>query len=343
MSELVSGPRGEMASLPYEPDKKNLALKAIDKLLTGKEFQRCELIEEPFISPAPSWQTKFLGRLVRDKAIVNYGRAVARKYKMADRGSLNSIRAILLETEESVVRHGYGNTFVLTDSLKNYLDGHLLGDGHYSKINSGGMCSAFQLEQCIAHSSWVIAAQQRLSIAGVESKITHHSPRLLPKNAGPTLLLRTKTYRTLKAERLRWYPNGKKIVPLDIHLEDPELLAQWYMGDGACQPECRRLLLSTCCFTEEENVYLRDRLGKLLGNQVYVCHMNGYPMIGIKGKATEGFLNLVRPYLDPCFAFKSRSVWTPHYCVECGVLIELRLRFARYCIKCTPYKKRISS
>lgn len=339
-SSWVSGPRGEMARLPYEPEKRSLAIRAIDKLLTGQIYERRDLIDEPFIIPAPEWQAKFLKKLAYDKAIERLGTPWSRKYQALDVHALNRIKGLLLESDESISRHGYGNRFTLTPSLRNYLDGHLLGDGHYSKINSGGMCSAFQLAQCLAHSSWVSAVAQRLSKEGVKYDINGRLPsaKSTVKNAGPSILLRTRTYRTLKAERLRWYPSGKKIVPSDICLEDPILLAQWYMGDGSCQQYSHRLLLASHGFALDENVFLRDKLQKILGNQVYIIQQGAYASLGIKGRATEVFLDMVRPHLDLCFLFKGKSVWNPLYCVTCHKLIELRQRFARYCLDCTWYK-----
>jgi len=74
----------------------------------------------------------------------------------------------------------------------------------------------------------------------------------------------------LTEQRKRWYPDGKKIVPLDIKLSK-ELLLWWYLGDGhlerkKARPAYRRVVLCTDCFEESELDFLIRLLRKELGN-----------------------------------------------------------------------------
>ena len=55
---------------------------------------------------------------------------------------------------------------------------------------------------------------------------------------------------------VRWYPNGKKIVPSNIEI-DEDMLLWWYIGDGCLirkksRPNWRRVNLATNSFDPEE-------------------------------------------------------------------------------------------
>lgn len=76
-------------------------------------------------------------------------------------------------------------------------------------------------------------------------------------------------------QRLRWYPEGKKIAPHDIDITK-SLLLWWYIGDGHLyrkkdRPNYRRVQLCTQGFTTKDVMFLIDKLkGFLSINSIYI-------------------------------------------------------------------------
>jgi hypothetical protein len=62
---------------------------------------------------------------------------------------------------------------------------------------------------------------------------------------------------TLLKERLRWYPNGKKIVPEDVRITHNSCY-WWFIGDGYNQ--YGRIMLCTESFSKKENYVLIEKL-----------------------------------------------------------------------------------
>ena len=82
--------------------------------------------------------------------------------------------------------------------------------------------------------------------------------------------LESRVHPYLTTQRTRWYIKNTKIVPKDLILTKNVLL-WWYLGDGCLErkkarPNSRRIILSTNCFTKNDNWFLIDELKKIIGN-----------------------------------------------------------------------------
>jgi len=123
----------------------------------------------------------------------------------------------------------------LTTEMLEILDGLLLSD---ASLSHSTFTSRLSLGQMESHREWVDQVSCKLGNLGLENSV-----RIRNDQAGdviikgklchrsPVVILRTKHYELLKAQRDRWYPEGKKRVPSDIILT-PEVILHWYMGDG---------------------------------------------------------------------------------------------------------------
>jgi len=94
--------------------------------------------------------------------------------------------------------------------------------------------------------------------------------------------IQTKRYEEFKYFRNRWYPNGKKEVPLDIELV-PIIIKNWYLGGGSIRRGSKnnyRIQLSTDSFNASSISLLMDLLSgldltpKSTDNRIYLYRMN---------------------------------------------------------------------
>lgn len=114
-----------------------------------------------------------------------------------------------------------------------------------------------------------------------------------------------------------FYREGRKVVPSNIDelLTNPLSLAIWYMDDGTLDNRKKyhlNAMLATYSFTFQECKLLMDTLQSNFGvkSSVTRCQMRGkvYPRLYIWAKDTIKFLDLVRPYILPCFEYKVTPV-----------------------------------
>ena len=158
--------------------------------------------------------------------------------------SIDDLSKVLGRSESSVqhklFRLGISDKhlqFSMTPELRILLDGLLLGDGNYKKNSE--YSASFRLSQKSSHRDWLdslVNVFEKQRIYTTTNTIKAHQ-RVTKKgviiNSSEHLYLYTASYTTLLAEHKRWYPDGIKIVPRDIDISNPELLAHWYMGDGS--------------------------------------------------------------------------------------------------------------
>lgn len=328
-----------MTKIPVRDERREAALLAVERLLSGQRAERSCLFK---VHPADQierlWQKPFLKRMIDEGAIGSSGTSRDRKYFCKDPGRLSVFRHLLKETDKTTIKWGYGNSFRMNEKLKAILDGIILGDGYYQ---ANHLSAALVLGQRYDRREWLEQLRSMLSAEGVESslseikEITRQLPngKILRGQRG--VVLRTRFYRTLLEERKRWYPGEKKTLPHDLDIGNPVTLAQWFMGDGHCNASSKVVGISTHCFSEAEVQSLRRDISEKLYIKSYLCHWRGYPVLQINNENAAKFIELVRPYTVSCFSYKiPKELWTPPRCVECGIEIPGMTRGARYCFSC---------
>ncbi len=105
----------------------------------------------------------------------------------------------------------------------------------------------------------------------------------------------------LTALRAKWYPNGVKIVPIDINL-DPIAIAIWFMDDGTSTPHNARFC--TEGFTIEDcNILIRELVKYDINAYTWV-NKRKQPQIVVPSKSIEAFIKLIYPYMCDSMLYK---------------------------------------
>ena len=208
------------------------------------------------------------------------------------------------------------NHVIVTHEARAFLDGLLLGDGAYAWTKRY-KSAAVTIGQADVRAAWVYWIQQQLLKFDIVSCLEEIEPHLVGGYCSKSQThCRSRYYAELLAERQRWYPEGKKIVPADIVL-DPITIALWYFGDGhlATRPDgYSQITIATNCFTEADCAILCDQLQSRYG---VTSRINKGPVVRInKQRDIEVFLNLVAPFSFPCLDYKIKQLRTEVQLVE---------------------------
>ena len=104
-----------------------------------------------------------------------------------------------------------------------------------------------------------------------------------------------------------------KRVPENIHdLLTPRAVAYWFMDDGSCKPikyKNRTYInytFSTQSFPLEDQKRLVQALQDNFSIAATIQKNHPYYRLYIRSKSTERFVELIRPYIHPCFSYKIR-------------------------------------
>lgn len=330
-----------MRTVPADEKRIAMAGVAIDLLSSGETYSKRDLFGEKF-QLERTWISRFMTRMVNEGALESSGiSTTARKYVLKNPEVLLKFKHLIQVEDVQTKEKGLGQSFVMTPDLRALLDGLLLGDGHYCKLIPGGLSCAYQMSQREDRLEWLESIKKTFDSCGIKSKITWRPEcsNFIKKTGKmlygrPSHLLRTACYWNLKQERLRWYPDGEKIIPKDVDLSNPIVLAHWYMGDGSVSTDGCAISIATCCFSEDDLMWVCQKMWDLLNIEVSIVHCSGYPHLNMHARHAEKFLSLIRPYVASCFDYKIPVIWEPIACLKCGVEIHNRSHYAKYCDNC---------
>lgn len=241
-------------------------------------------------------------------------------------------------------RWGNGNHFEQTPQLRSFFDGLLLGDGGFSKTR---LSAKYQMSQVSIHWDWIEVILSMFGENGITTK-TYIIPKYnrisngININAKESIRLRTIDYRTLLPEYNRWYINGEKVVPKDIDISDPVLLANWYMGDGSLNKNPSWWIqLHTNSFTKLDVEFLIEQFKEKLNIHANIVYWKKQPIIKLHKNNVNKFLDIIASYIVPSFDYKiPKERWIPSKCKICGIEMFELPRQQKYCLTCKfGYKK----
>jgi len=176
------------------------------------------------------------------------------------------------------------------------ITGSLLGDGHLTKPRSLKANSYFEKPQKGSRRSYLEWHYQALQ--PFSSRLNDCANTCEGKKY-PRSTFATKALPIFTDLRNKWYPNSKKIVPLDLVLT-PLSIAIWFFDDGSNHVKKRQCRFATNSFSIEECEFLCEQLEQhqiscsLSGNQIQV-HTSSYKTL----------IEMVSPYmLWDCFEYK---------------------------------------
>lgn len=215
--------------------------------------------------------------------------------------------------EATILARGYLKRVEITNELRSIIDGITIGDG--SILSKSGITGYISIGQRIDRRSWLEDLKNVLEDNGVECKKIYERDnggehyikgRLVFVKRSCDLI--TRCYVEFADERKRWYPDGKKIIPRNIQLDD-RVLAYWYMGDGSINKDTFTISFATHGFEKEDVKYLADILNKRFGYHpsIHIIRENQYKLELYRSKEITDFLKRTIKYRSGCFDYK----WKP--------------------------------
>lgn len=233
---------------------------------------------------------------------------LAKRYGVAVWSILHRLRKMQVEIRPDGVRQTLGLTSDQRVVFRTVVDGLLLGDGSICTTKP-----SMRFEQSEPRRGWVLETRDLLRTLGVSCNTTEIPEktkviegRLVVKK--PSVVLFTGVTEEIRAERQRWYPKGKKVVPPDVDLS-PRSLAYWFSGDGSYD-KAGALIFYTNSFSRKEVQRLAVGL-QALGIDAH-CVPAQRPrehkiVIAARDSAVR-FKALVGPYMPECCLYKLQHV-----------------------------------
>lgn len=219
----------------------------------------------------------------------------------------------------------------LTSVQEEILIGLLLGDGHISKKLYPGKYSdgrptsrldvlrsekdkEYLLENVESFKEFVTkkaVREQKQSSKSLDKINTARDgiPRIEKTYKGIRFM--TRNHHVFGEARLRWYPNGIKIVPKDLTYLSPLTVAIWFADDGMCTKyHDNRLTITfhTNGFTKEDVERLIDILNTQFGCKLYLKFKGTYPTIHGNDQNARILLKAIDSVFPKSMSRKS-SVW----------------------------------
>lgn len=133
--------------------------------------------------------------------------------------------------------------------------------------------------------------------------------------------------------RNKWYPNGKKQVPMDLELNDVVML-HWFLGDGNLDNK-NGISFCTDSFNKEGVYFLIDEINKL-GFESYYSNKN---RIIIPNRRVYEFLEFIGPTPVECYLHKWDSIVKQSYInrvcknPNCNNIFSAKVNHNYYCSK----------
>jgi hypothetical protein len=161
-----------------------------------------------------------------------------------------------------------GRILSMSPRLVSIIEGELLGDGHVRMVSPNSAVFTYGCKHK-NHALWLIRCFSDEGVSFInKGRPTKH---VLPQNGNTAYFFSSLSYPQLVEIRRRWYPNGKKVVPLDIALNETSV-RHWFIGDGTTffrksrpyRPS-RGIFFCTHSFTFRENHRLARHLLNDLG------------------------------------------------------------------------------
>jgi len=209
---------------------------------------------------------------------------------------LKNYNISLRSNGESIYLSGI-NYCKLSEKAIEWIEGELLGDGC---IFSASPYSA-KFTYSSKYLEYINYISNTLKSFGV--KCGKIQKRYHKKLNSYSYSFQSYTYKELLYIRNKWYPEGKKIVPIDLKLT-PLICRQWYIGDGCLKHHKGgkpNIELSTCGFSISGVEYLVNQLNKLGFRAMRWAFHN---TVGISTHSTKDFLDYIGNSPVKCYSYK---------------------------------------
>lgn len=184
---------------------------------------------------------------------------------------------------------------MLTDRQEQILLGSLLGDGYLN--HRADRNSQFQETHTVYQLEYLNWKQKEMYPFVDKVTIGHKKTQAQ---------FRSKALPQLNFYRNVFYPNGKKIIPVEVlGWLDNLAVAVWYMDDGSITTKDATIRLATCNFHISNVGMLQGWLVAKYGILSYIRLTHGkYPVLAIQHQSNDKFLSIVEPHVIPSMRYK---------------------------------------
>jgi len=184
---------------------------------------------------------------------------------------------------------------MFNQTQSNILDGLLLGD---ASIPAGQ--NLLHFSQRFDRRGYVEYVADQLGVPRDRVRDRVRQPDSRTGRSYSCSELRTLSARTFADLRVRWYPNGRKVVPRDLRIS-PECVLNWFLCDGSCSPTRgnAQLILCTDAFAPADLDFLRDLLAGA-DIDATVCGKR----LRVRQNSAARFYDYIGPCPVSCFAYK---------------------------------------
>lgn len=185
----------------------------------------------------------------------------------------------------------YARTLPLNAIQKQLVVGSLLGDA-YLMSTTAGYC--YRVNHGLTQYAYVDWKYEMLK----------EYVRTKPRKSGKCYFFRTITHPEFSHYRELFYPNGRKVVPVELLMNELTTfgLAVWMMDDGSA--DGRALRLNTQSFSYEENILLSDLLRAKFGIIATLNRDRGYYRLLVSTASMKRLTTLVRAHILPDMLYK---------------------------------------
>ena len=173
------------------------------------------------------------------------------------------------------------------------LIGSMLGDGYITKL---GRIQIEQSEKQKEYLFWKYAMLKRITSTRICS--VARQSKVLKK---PTFSYRFWTRQFFRPWRSIFYPNGEKVLPMEIEKSlTPLALAVWFMDDGFLR-KSNSIAISTDKFSDDDLLHLCKSLEDIYEIKPSIVKSKKL-YFGVN--ATKGFIGVIKPFIIPSMRYK---------------------------------------
>lgn len=198
--------------------------------------------------------------------------------------------------------------YPITKEMEEVLIGTLLGDGWIGYVHKGCTMPKFQVGHCIKQELYTNTIYNILK--PIMSDYIYKGKRKIclfsngkKYEKKETIIIYSKNIKELIPYRNAFYPNGKKIIPLDF-IKDKfttKSLAYWFMDDGSCDRKGHSFIINTQCFDRDNLQEFIDYLYEKFNLEFTIKKDKS---LYLRHKSNETFINLIKPYLTEDMQYK---------------------------------------
>jgi len=196
----------------------------------------------------------------------------------------------------------YKASLTMTERQKQLLEGMLLGDAHLER-QKGALSARLKVEHSVRQSAfvdWKFSEWRQWVRTPPRERIRQNRLGTVSTNREFTTL----SHVEFEEFRLRFYRDGRKVVPSDLELT-PVSMAVWFMDDGSRKSnQCRGLYLNTQSFSISEVSQLRSLMRSAVGVETSVRRQSDGLQIYIPSPSVTDLIAYIDDELIPSMRYK---------------------------------------